>query len=397
MDDASSNVATRTISIHGGRPTTQEIVLDIEERTARANERLKAEFSMADTKIHRFPRGMQRIGGDDERYIVPSVVAIGPYHHGLPHLQKMDEVKLAATYQLCTGSGWSTMEVYEKVLSVAGDARGCYDADDPSLAGLSDARLGAMMFLDGYFLLQYMAGGGTEPVPKSRITLSTGEFMPNDVDVPRFVARVQQEFHPGGGKAKVLGDSGVSIGNGYTPSHLLGLLWFTLVGSMPAHVMNYTGFVLSTKSSSAMELAQIGVRLTPSKEPWFGDISVRRRHLYGFGEMSLSPVFLNDVTACCWLVNMAALEASVVGGSRSRESDGYVTLGFFKSLAQDLRFGNRYLAILEAIHSYQSTMSVCKATYKFVYNNYRAIAAVLSVAGVLVGIFRALYSLKQHC
>ncbi|CAN6300267.1 unnamed protein product [Urochloa humidicola] len=453
MDAAGGNAGTRTIAIHDG--PTQEIVVDIEERTARANERLKAEFSMVDTKIHRFPRGLQRIGGDGDRYIVPSVVAIGPYHHGAPHLQKMEEVKLAAAYQLCWDSHLSTQQVYEKVLSVAGEARRCYDADDPSVAGLSNADFAAMMFLDGCFLLQYMVPGGTEPMLKNRMTLSTGlsiqrdifllenqipwlvldalikEFMPN-VDVRGFVARVQQEFHPGEGKAKVRGDRGVDDidgADGYKqPPHLLGLLWFTLVGSMPAHVKNYTGFVSSTlKSSSAVELAQIGVGLTASTEPWFGDMSVRRRYL--FGEMILSPVFLNDITAC-WLVNIAALEASTAGGG-SAASDGYTVssylsmlamlmdreedvqrlrakrllystfsdkqaLRFFKGLAQHLRFGNRYLAILEAIHSYRRQGSVCIFVHRHLYNSYKAmtIATLFSIVGVLVGIFKTMLSNK---
>ncbi|CAL4940395.1 unnamed protein product [Urochloa decumbens] len=452
---AGGNAGTRTIPIHDG--PTQEIVLDIDERTARANERLKAEFSMVDTKIHRFPRGLQRIGGDDDRYIMPSVVAIGPYHHGTPHLQKMEEVKLAAAYQLCWDSHFSTQHVYEKVLSVAGEARRCYDADDPSVAGLSDADFAAMLFLDGCFLLQYMVpGGGTEPVLENRMTLSTGlsiqrdifllenqipwlvldalkEFMPS-VDVRGFVARVQQEFHPGEGKAKVRRDRGlndIDSGDGSKPPHLLGLLWFTLVGSMPAHVKNYTGFVSSTlKSSSAVELAQIGVRLKASTEPWFGDMSVRRRHLV-FGEMSLSPVFLNDITAC-WLVNIAAMEASTAGGANA-ESDGYTVssymsmlamlmdreedvqrlrakrllystfsdkqaLRFFKGLAQHLRFGNRYLAILEAIHSYRRQGPVCIFVHRHLYNSYKAmtIATLFSIVGVLVGIFKTMLSNKKY-
>ena len=33
--------------------------------------------------------------------------------------------------------------------------------------------------------------------------------------------------------------------------------------------------------------------------------------------------------------------------------------------------------------------------YKFIYKNYRVIFAVMSVASVLVGIFKALYALKK--
>ncbi|RCV30273.1 LOW QUALITY PROTEIN: hypothetical protein SETIT_6G081200v2 [Setaria italica] len=221
--------------------------------------------------------------------------------------------------------------------------------------------------------------------------------------------------------------SGKSHGGGgiehYKPPHLLGLLRFTQVGGMPEHMANYTAYPMSP--SSAVELAEIGVVLMPSTEPWFGDMRVRRFRLAG--ELLLSPVFLREVTAC-WLVNMAALEASTAGASR--ESDGFVVssylsvlamlmdrkedvhelrrrrllhgapsnkqaLGFFKGLGQNLRFGDRYFVALEEIDSYKRHRS--DHAYKFVYNNYRFIAAFLPVTGVLIGIFKTLVSLKQHC
>ena len=171
----------------------------------------------------------------------------------------------------------------------------------------------------------------------------------------------------------------------------------------------------------------MGVVLTPSTEAWFGDMSLRRCCLYG--ELSLSPVFLSDVTGR-WLVNMAALEASTAGAARG--TDGFVVssylsvlamlmdrkedvhelrrrglvhgalsnkqaLGFFKGLGQHLRFGRRYFASLEEIDSYKRHRSVRIKAYKFVYNYCKFIAAFLSVTGVLIGIFKTLLSLKRHC
>ncbi|CAN6205591.1 unnamed protein product [Urochloa humidicola] len=442
-------------------------ILAIDERMARTTQKLEADFSKVESKIHRFPRGLRGIGGDGGRYVSPSVVAIGPYHHGAPELEKMEEVKLSAAYYLCRSSGRSTAEVYERVRSVAGAAGGCYDADDPSVAGAAD--FATMMFLDGCFLLQYMVDDAAPPVLRNRMTLSTGpsiqkdifllenqipwlvleallEFFP--VDVRGFVKGMGEKFLPGNGKQATAEDGSrrpidKTRGGGgggaeeepyyYAPPHLLGLLRFTKVGCMPAEEKNYTG-IPSSLSSSAVELAEIGIELTPSTEAWFGDMRVHRRRRL-FGELSLSPLFLSEVTAC-WLVNMAALEATTSGAAAAAaaegSSDGFVVssylsvlamlmdrkedvhelrrrgllhgalsnkqaLAFFKGLGQHLRFGTRYLAALEGIDSYKRHKSVRIKAHKFVYNNYRFIAAFLSVTGVLIGIFKTLVSLKRHC
>ncbi|RLN12698.1 hypothetical protein C2845_PM09G08130 [Panicum miliaceum] len=166
MDATGSAADVVVVVAAHGRPAAQEILVAMEERMHKKTERIESHVAMMQARIHRFPWGLRGIGGEDGRYIVPSVVAIGPYHHGLPHLQEMEEVKHAAAHQFCRDAGRSTKEVYERILSLAGDARHCYAPDDGAVARLDDAELAAMLFLDGCFLLQYMSKSD-EPMIKA--------------------------------------------------------------------------------------------------------------------------------------------------------------------------------------------------------------------------------------
>jgi prolipoprotein diacylglyceryltransferase len=73
------------------------------------------------------------------------------------------------------------------------------------------------------------------------------------------------------------------------------------------------------------------------------------------------------------------------------------TLEFFKSLTPILYLdGQAYLRIIVDLEAYRQKRRAWIAVYSFLYNNAKTIATVLSIVGVLVGIFKALYSLKKH-
>ena len=124
---------------------------------SKAAERFESHFSLKLTRIHRFPHYLRGIGGADGRYVVPGRVSIGPFYHGRAHLQETEELKPVVAHRFCRGSGRSVQEVYDKILSVTEDARGCYTTTDGSslVADLSDTEFADMMFLDGCFLLQF--------------------------------------------------------------------------------------------------------------------------------------------------------------------------------------------------------------------------------------------------
>ncbi|EEC82831.1 hypothetical protein OsI_27637 [Oryza sativa Indica Group] len=391
-------------------------------------------------KIHRFPRGLIGIGGSNEqRYIVPTFVAIGPYHHGKPHLHKMEEVKLAAMNRfVATANGASAGDVSGKLLSVVGDLRGCY-ADDEKLECFSDDEFAAMMLVDGCFLLQFMMEK-RKPLFEGRALSSEYSILKDmmllENQVPWLVLDTLMEFLPMEMEVEqnvrcFVADVGdMFLRNNKEHEVSLTTSCFSVLFEVSPHkssfLKDYKPANLLDLLRSAVELAQIGVNLTASTAEWFGDMSVKEGPVYG--ELSLSPMFLNDVSAG-WLVNMAALEASggattadqssssssvmcsflsVVAMLMDREEDVHQlrvkqvlystlsnaqTLDFFKRISQHLGFGHRYFYILQQINKFKQGRPVRSAVHKFLYKHIRAISIILSIASVLVGIFKALREL----
>ena len=72
------------------------------------------------------------------------------------------------------------------------------------------------------------------------------------------------------------------------------------------------------------------------------------------------------------------------------------TLDFFKSLIKRVSGGPLYIHIMEEIEDCKLKRWMWIKVHAFVYNNYKMITAVLSIVGVLVGMFQALFSLKRH-
>ncbi|CAL5004364.1 unnamed protein product [Urochloa decumbens] len=476
MDAASNSLGeARTVAIMAVELETSPISEGnaLRERLHSTAEALETRISMTSTRIPRFPHRLRGIGGADNCHVVPSMVAIGPYHHGLPHLQEMEEVKQAAAHRLCGMSGRSVEEVYEKILSVAGDARRCYD--DVSVAGLSDAEFATMMFVDASFLVWYLAAHDDKLFPglvlSSEPNIEKDIFMlenqipwlvlraimenTNNNDVwlrasyrlgdirprkeekkKRWMAQWWQLCFPDpmtGDDDHGRSDDTDSIIQRCMPMHLLGLLRFSLICRMPLEKRESkftfgASTPLTTTCRTAFELAQVGIKLAANKARWFADMNCVKKPVV-FGELSLSPLYLTDVTTC-WLVNMAALESVELSAAQSFDKDGYVissylstlamlmdreedvqelrrsdvvktnftnteTLAFFKGIGKHLRQGINYFNTLAEIDRYIRQRPVTIVIHRFLYNNYKYIVAVMSIASVLVGIFKAIYSLKK--
>jgi len=409
--------------------------------------------------ILRFPSNLRRIAADKD-YIAPRTVALGPYYHGLRRLQAMEEVKRTAVdfFFQRSAAPESRESAYQKMVPIARQVRGWY-ADAAGIATHDDDEFTTMMFVDGCFLVQFidtMLRKGVEETAPSPLRsmiqphllgiMRDMMLLENQIPWPvmEFFMRRQglQTKHiiallvSWGLEGRVWRDSQeplslVDIDERYTPSHLLCLIRFYKVGSAcggGARRNGQEGFSGKAVpiSTSAAELAEMGIKLRASdKTTKLSDMNLMKGPL--FATLSLPPLYV-DSLAANWLVNMAAFEMcteasstdeyavnsylSVLSLLMNQKNDvrelrvkhivhGFFgdeeTLEFFKSLTPILYLdGQAYLRIIVDLEAYRQKRRAWIAVYSFLYNNAKTIATVLSIVGVLVGIFKALYSLKKH-
>ncbi|KAI4983401.1 hypothetical protein ZWY2020_023893 [Hordeum vulgare] len=341
------------------------------EYLRKAAEEFKVDFIKRKEMMHRFPPSLSGLGS---HYIVPRVVAIGPYHHGAPHLQQMEKVKHVAAYHFISNSGHSLEEIYGSVILVTQEAR-CLYADD-AVAGISDADFAAIMFYDACFLLEFiMLTYNTEQLPCPELVCvfhSNKHHIYKDVmllenQLPWLVVETLVNFRSASVFMSVK-ETVSRVGDALTnriyhtgpeeilsnldqekyckPPHLLELLRFyktnsntaikvskkakitskiacisqafSMFGRLKAGMIAEPNHIPSAKkqamsTSTAMELAETGVKLKAIKTGRFAEIGIRKGPL--FGELSLTPLVLSS-TSACWLVNMAAFEVCMASGDQ---------------------------------------------------------------------------------
>ncbi|KAG8046377.1 hypothetical protein GUJ93_ZPchr0008g13354 [Zizania palustris] len=424
-----------------------------EEKLKIEVEKFESDISKKKNKMHRFPPSMRSLA-DDSRYAVPNLVAIGPYHRHHKHLREAEEVKRVAAHYFCTDSRNSVDAVYQKIVSVAADARSCYaDDDDAVVKGISDEEFKAMMFYDGCFLMQWMrwyTGGDGEkkntaqPQPleswfSSMASIQRDVFLLENqipwlvlealmklstVSVDKFIAKIGATFYI---NLDLHGEPIFHLEKDITWPHLLGLLRCCVSGTVTEKEINKLpeGASSFALDSSAIEMGEIGIKLEASKTMELKDMGIKKC-IFG-AQLFLVP-FLMDNTGTCWLVNMAALEEciseawdakctivssyiAVLAMLMNREEDvhelrakGLVcgkfsdreTLEFFKTLVKHVCLGPHYVRILAEIDAYKRNRWPLIAVHKFFHNNLKNIITVFTVVGVLVGVFKALLSIKQH-
>ncbi|CAO2145119.1 unnamed protein product [Urochloa humidicola] len=429
----------------------------IEKATAQefqeAAQEFKVDIDMMKMKIHRYPASL---GGFDEWYTAPRMVAMGPYHHVRIRYQPKQVVKekYVAAHHCIAESGGSIQEVYGAVVSAAHDAYHLYDKN--TMAGIGDSDFLIMMFYDTCFLVQYMfwcTRDGSEtmdPSLRSFFDLNRKvlrhDLMLLENQLPWRVVETVMKFRPVNlvdfitywrdylQDRTVLEEKPVVLDDSYEPPHLLGLLRFYMVGKRKrkVHARAKLTSPLSV-SASATELAEIGIKLSAARHSTeLIHMGVNNRGILS-AELSLAPLSLDDERAS-FLINMVALELCTTShflAPSAKDEDSAVcsylhllsmlvhreedvqelrtkhllqgraglvnkdALDFFTSLQSLPLRGQCYVRVMVEIQNYKVTRKMWSKVHAFFYHtSKKTILTVLTVVGLLVSILGTLMSLK---
>ncbi|GJV51929.1 UPF0481 protein [Tanacetum coccineum] len=105
------------------------------------------------TQIHKVPMILKE-HKDHDKYYVPKVVSVGPYHYGNPNLESVQSFKPLFTNKLLNENRESIQFLYDNLAEMAPTLRGYYEDEDDY--GFSDDEFTRMMLLDGCFILYFI-------------------------------------------------------------------------------------------------------------------------------------------------------------------------------------------------------------------------------------------------
>ncbi|KAJ6741717.1 hypothetical protein OIU85_015858 [Salix viminalis] len=314
-------------------------------------------------KVPRVPSTFRRNEKNKNCYD-PSVVSLGPYHHGKQALMEMEEfIKFPMACQFVRDCGISFEEMLSKVKELNIDASKCYEED--IIAKFNKDQFAQMMFLDGCFILQFLICFMQKPenlkmnshdaglitkdlfllenqlpfsVLKSLMSLryktsdrGGGERMKLFVDFCQHIRAIpprrdscRDKISKYFGKlvSKSLSSaSGLSVGDQGEPAHLLEFFHMQFVEHQ-ASPRDHTSQTSRQEDDSrmnpidkhssiyryhpAMELRRVGIHFKPSKTNLFTDVQFKPS--LPTGQLKIPPLLINDSTESL-LLNLVAYEA----------------------------------------------------------------------------------------
>ncbi|KAF8398279.1 hypothetical protein HHK36_017206 [Tetracentron sinense] len=269
------------------------------------------------TRIQKVPPMLREIQANKTCYD-PSVVAIGPYHHGKPQLELAEKLKTTTARQFVSESGKDITVFYKRVAEVAGDARKCYA--EGSTDNFDDIAFTKMMFLDGCFILYLIDFTVNKKPNHMKMKCHDIAFVLRDLfllenQIPFLVLKALMSLRYQGEEGKHNMDEFINQQASapdcrpeqtvdIDPLHLLQLLRTKILG----HPRNPGPKCSPGKDwhsfRSVTELSAVGINCKRSKTCCLRDVEFKSGI---YGTLSLPPITIDDSTKSK-LLNLIALE-----------------------------------------------------------------------------------------
>ncbi|CAK9184017.1 unnamed protein product [Ilex paraguariensis] len=223
---------------------------------------------------------MLRANKDFQKYFAPRVVSIGPYHHGNPVLQHVQNLKPVIASKFVLNEPKRFQEFYEKILRRIREVRGCYDEE--STQGYTDKAFARMMLLDGCFVLYFIRCVTRNlehdlGMTSLHITFAQQDLLLLENQLPFLVIQdLMDPFEMTMWKLWIHLYLKVNFKTG-TAAHLLELLRNRMVDYVDINKLtHFTGYT----SRNIKELMAVGIEFKPSESNSLTDISFTSHQSY---------------------------------------------------------------------------------------------------------------------
>ena len=94
-----------------------------------------------------------------QKWNIPSVISIGPYHYGEDRLQEAQKLKFGHAMKFIEESNQDKDALYLKIKNKTPKLRECYCYHNKAISNSTDQKLATIFLLDGCFLLHFIKIG----------------------------------------------------------------------------------------------------------------------------------------------------------------------------------------------------------------------------------------------
>ncbi|KAH1092373.1 hypothetical protein J1N35_019630 [Gossypium stocksii] len=317
--------------------------MGIAEWVIEVDEELKTMVASETEMKHWMKRSIYKVPPNitdlNKKAYIPQVVSFGPYHHGQPHLNPMEDHKQRALLHFLKRSGKPLQLFVESLYKDLQQLRDCYELLDPMWQD-DDNKFMQLMILDGCFMLEILYFGTrtmedyteTDPIFSNHGKIHIIPYIKRDMlmlenQLPMQVLHSLVAVDSNGTKDEELMNKLILKFYSNTPVscvgsclHVLEVYRKSLLPDLPSRRQQRKRWHRRLHYEdgddiirSAMELNEAGIRFKKSKTISLKDITFRG------GILKLPVIIIDDATESMFL-NLVAFERLHVGAGNEISS-----------------------------------------------------------------------------